>query len=261
MVDGVRLRQILLNLCSNAVKFSPRGSVTVSCELLERQGPECSLRFTVKDTGIGIADCSALFQEFTQADASTTRRYGGTGLGLAICKRLVERMGGKIAAESVLGRGSKFYFELQLRECDAVANDTKLFDEVLPVPVNGSALVVDDNVVNRMVAQKLLERMGWRVTLACSGYEALELARGKDFDLIFMDCQMPEMDGYQATRALIAERPLHPPIIALTANASPDDRDRCLEAGMQDFLAKPVRAQDLRAVVSRWATRLTRGRP
>ncbi len=253
LADGLRLRQVIMNLCSNAIKFAQGGQVRVSCIQEARIGARCAFTIAVEDNGIGIEDPSVLFKEFSQADASTTRKFGGTGLGLAICKRLVERMGGTIAVDSTLGLGSRFYFQLML---DAT--------EVAPAPVDtpsdaaahsihrGHALIVDDNAVNRMVAQKLLARLGWQVSVATDGQQALDMATQREFDLIFMDCQMPVLDGYEATTRLRELRPDVAPIIALTANAMPSDQQRCLDAGMSDFLPKPVRAEALRVMISKW---------
>lgn len=252
-VDSLRLRQILLNLCSNAIKFSAGGEVELSCRVLGRRDDTFHLEFSVKDTGIGIADPSALFQEFSQADASTTRKYGGTGLGLAICKRLVERMGGAIGVESILGKGATFRFDLHLEAAPRPIAIVENSGAGLPPRSTGVALVVDDNEVNRMVARKLLERAGWTVELACDGYQAIELVSAQRFELIFMDCQMPGMDGYQTTVELHKRHPQLAPVIALTANTSEEDRERCAQAGMVDFVTKPLRAKALESVLERWS--------
>lgn len=251
LVDGLRLRQILLNLAANAVKFARSGSVEVRCTSVGREGSSHRLVFAVEDTGIGIAKPELLFQEFTQADSSTTRRYGGTGLGLAISRRLVALLGGEIFVRSTVGVGSQFWFELVLPEPSCAADPDAPSASLVP-SAPGIALVADDNPVNRMVARKVLERLGWRVELAEDGERATEKTRQRRFDIIFMDCQMPVLDGYEATKRIRHADPEAPPIIALTANALPEDREFCLAAGMSDFLSKPVRAATLQEVLARW---------
>ena len=326
--DGSRLRQVLMNLVSNAVKFTTAGLVTVRLSRAANPG-EGGIRFEVTDTGIGI-DAQVLermFEPFTQADVSTTRVYGGNGLGLAIAKELVELMGGAIEAESELGDGSRFWFELALppaadgvgpprevlaqREAAmpaavvelrpvapgasaAVAAEAVVSPRaagaqpvsgavhtvdpaVLPAPVAGHAvdlgvqaapgadpavdpyaaivLVVEDSPVNRIVAGRVLERSGFRTRLVDDALEALQALDVQHFDAILMDCQMPAMDGYEATRELRRRESAgarHTPVIAMTAHAMTGDRERCLEAGMDDYITKPVRSQVLVEVLRRW---------
>lgn len=252
LVDGLRLRQVMLNLCSNGVKFTRGGRVQVHCTSAGRDGPRHRLVFSVEDDGIGIAEPELLFREFTQADDSTTRRYGGTGLGLAISKRLVTLLGGEIFVRSALGKGSRFELELALSEHSPEAREPAPPGSAPIVLRSGTALVVDDNAVNRMVARKVLERLGWRVELAEDGEQATQKAREERFDIIFMDCQMPVLDGFEATKRIRSLDPDAPPIVALTANALPEDRELCLAAGMSDFLSKPVHAEVLQQVLSRW---------
>lgn len=245
--DPVRLRQTLLNLTSNAVKFTSEGGVSVKVTTLV--GSEPRVRFEVVDTGIGMKDPGSVFQEFVQADASTTRRFGGTGLGLAISARIVDLLGGKIRVESAPGVGSTFEFSLPGQAVHV--QDATSLRPVTEVTA-GRCLVVDDNGVNRMVAQKVLQRLGWAVVLAESGAQALALVRSDSFDVVFMDCQMPEMDGFETTarmRAIPALKDM--PIVAMTANASPEDKAQCLAAGMTEHVAKPIRIEALREVIAR----------
>ncbi len=271
--DPARLRQVLAHLVDNAIKFTERGGVELRVEPASAlPTAETCLRFTVTDSGIGIAPEArpALFAPFTMGDASTTRRNGGTGLGLALCRRLATRMGGEIGVESEPGRGSAFWFTGRLRQ-PSVGHSASGEYARLPPQVAGSVatssrsastparvLVVEDNVVNQKVVTLMLERQGCRVDVAANGVEALAAAACVTYDLIFMDCQMPAMDGYEATRALRArERRGVPrvPIVAMTANALAGDRERCLDAGMDDYLAKPITTAGLREGLARWSRR------
>lgn len=244
--DAGRLRQILINLVGNAIKFTQAGSVTVTAVL---QGE--LLRLSVTDTGVGIAqaDLPRLFKDFSQLDGSNTRLHGGTGLGLAICRRLVETLGGRIGVESTLGRGSTFWFELPVGEVTLAASQP---EPALIVPHRfvgtGLVLVVDDNAINRQVAGGMLERAGLGVAYAENGAEAVEAMGRTAFDLVLMDMQMPLLDGLAATRQARAAGS-RVPIIGLTANAFASDRDACLAAGMDGFLAKPLTRQKLDAVL------------
>ncbi|MES2919610.1 MAG: ATP-binding protein [Pseudomonadota bacterium] len=259
--DAGRLRQILLNLLSNAVKFTAQGQVRLSCAELRREGRLVWLRFEVADTGIGIEPDvqSRLFRPFTQADASTTRRFGGTGLGLAICKRLAEAMGGRVTLESTPGQGSVFSVDLPF---EWVADTVPL---AAPTPgINPAAagrerfsarvLVAEDNPVSQMVATEMLKRMGCTVDVVGNGREAVDALRARPYDLVLMDCEMPVLNGFDATRQLRAQEKSgeRVPVIAMTAAALKGDRERCLAAGMDDFLPKPMRLQDLRARVEYW---------
>ena len=255
--DAGRLRQILLNLLSNAVKFTGAGLVRVCCHEIRREEGRVWLRFEVTDTGIGIdpAVQRRLFRPFTQADASTTRRYGGTGLGLAICKRLAEAMGGSIALESTPGIGSVFRVDLPF----ALVADTRAPSVPGATEGGGSTLgarvlVAEDNPVSQLMAAEMLKRLGCTVDVAGNGREAVEALRARPYDVVLMDCEMPVLNGYDATRQLRAGETdgARVPVIAMTASALKGDRERCLEAGMDDFLPKPVRLQDLRETVARW---------
>jgi PAS domain S-box-containing protein len=249
LADPVRLRQVLLNLLGNAVKFTLSGGVRVTVEPVG-----AATRFSVHDTGIGIAleQRKLLFQPFTQADASTTRKFGGTGLGLTISRRLVAMMGGEIDLASEPGSGSVFWFDVPLQPVERAEAAP---DKAAPSRhAGGRVLVAEDNPVNQRVAVKLLERLGYSPTVAANGREAVEAALGSDFAVVLMDCVMPEMDGYDAAKLILAAKP-GLPIIALTASALAEDRDRCLRAGMRDHVSKPVRPDELDAALLRWARR------
>jgi CheY-like chemotaxis protein len=279
--DCGRVRQVLLNLIGNGVKFTDRGYVRVSVRLDDEAGArdiERRLLISISDTGAGVRTDRQhlLFQRFSQADSSTTRRFGGTGLGLAISKSLVELMGGDIGMHSREGGGSTFWFRLPLR----LAHD-EATQAIASVPTSTSeaerdhsaserhtdsapvrprrVLLAEDNLVNAKLATRLLERLGCRVDVASNGQEALHMVQSIPFDIVFMDCQMPELDGFEATRAIREwERTSSSdssaagrlPIVALTANAMRGDRERCLEAGMDDYITKPLSRDDLARVLN-----------
>ncbi len=259
--DPGRLRQILNNLVSNAVRFTDEGSVTVAVSWQPIDDARVRLEVEVQDTGIGIPESvlPRLFTPFTQADASTTRRFGGTGLGLAICKRLLELMGGEIGVDSEQGKGTRFHFGIPY----PIAHpETAPFTERRTSTLEGRGqrvLVVEDNRVNQMVVQAMLGRWGLNVVIADNGVRALEKLESEAFDLVIMDIQMPVMDGYETTRRLRAlererGRP-RVPVMALTANAMPQDREACEAAGMDDFIPKPFRVDVLQEVLGRWLAR------
>jgi signal transduction histidine kinase/ActR/RegA family two-component response regulator len=242
--DWPRLQQVLTNLVGNAIKFTERGRVAVGVDVAERTPAHAMLHVTVTDTGVGIpADRqAAVFEAFTQADGSTTRRYGGTGLGLTISSTLVELMGGRIWLESEPGRGTRFHFTVKVGVSDRAAVAAP------PPSAAGAArslriLLTDDNAVNRRLAARLLEKQGHVVQVASSGQEALAALDRETFDLAILDVQMADMDGFETT-AIIREREKaqgrHLPIVAMTAHAMADDRARCLEAGMDGYLSKPI---------------------
>lgn len=254
--DDLRVKQILVNLVGNAVKFSDSGTVAVAVTQTTRTTDSCKLRITVHDSGPGISDeqQKLLFQTFSQVDASVTRKHGGTGLGLAICHRLVEMMGGEIGVESALRIGSTFWFEIpfgvaaERREERAQPHEAnqKLEDGYKARVV----LVAEDHPVNRLVAISELEELGFTVDVAVNGEEACQKAAMKDYGIIFMDCQMPVMDGYSAARE-IRNTKNNVPIVAMTANALEGERERCLAAGMDDYISKPFEQADLERVIAK----------
>ena len=256
--DPGRLRQILTNLVGNALKFTAKGSIRVRWETVSREGNNVVLRASVTDTGVGIpADKADLvFERFRQADSSTTRRFGGTGLGLAISKLLVEAMGGTIGVRSEEMKGSVFWFELPLTVGAEPPHAESRRPALEPIAFTRPprVLVVEDNAVNRKVADRTLTRLGCEVTLAWHGLEALERFGDGEFELVFMDCQMPEMDGYEATREIRRREGAgtRVPIIAMTASVLEEERQRCIDCGMDDFLPKPWRPEQLREVLLRW---------
>jgi signal transduction histidine kinase/ligand-binding sensor domain-containing protein/ActR/RegA family two-component response regulator len=263
--DAQRLRQVLVNLVSNAIKFTERGEVIVAVEPAAAAAAAGSarLRFTVRDTGVGIdADkLAVIFDAFTQADGSTSRRFGGTGLGLSISRLLVEMMGGRLEVSSEPGRGAAFSFDVPFElagvaEPPATAEEPGPGAQAMPPSRSLTVLVAEDNVVNQRLATAILQRRGHQVILAGDGREAIERARTGPVDVILMDVQMPGMNGFQATAALRERERLggpRTPIVALTAHALSGDRERCLEAGMDDYLTKPLRADRLIETVERVA--------
>ena len=261
--DGRRLHQVLLNLVSNAIKFTASGSVTVRVNAAPAQdGAAARLSIEVVDTGIGIdpGNLHRMFEPFTQADVSTTRLYGGTGLGLAIARELVELMGGTINAHSQPGKGSTFSFELELPALDAPEEKAAATGAAasLEEPAEWTSpphvLVAEDSQINQIVAARSLERCGCQVDVVGDGREALEALLARRYDIVLMDCQMPEMDGYQATAELRRREPAgeRTPVIAMTAQAMDGDRERCIEAGMDDFISKPMRFEELRSMLRTW---------
>lgn len=291
--DPVRVRQILINIISNAIKFTERGSIHVYCGRREIDGADIGkgefyLYFRIKDTGIGISEekQAQIFESFSQADGSMTRRFGGTGLGLAICKRLVELLGGEIGVESRPGEGSTFWFTVRVEPAEAgepVVSAVSLpalpvirglATQPAPSPVRvvsaeesgqppsdtpqPQILLVEDNHVNQKVAQRMLEKLGFGVDIANNGVEAVEAVQERHYDIILMDMQMPKMGGIEAARRirqLEAQSGHRHYIIALTANTMEGDRDRCIEAGMDDYLPKPVNPTRLSEALKGWQER------
>jgi PAS domain S-box-containing protein len=259
--DPLRLRQILINLLNNAVKFTEEGEI----ELRIFRSGDSQIGFAVRDTGIGITpeQQEKLFQSFSQADSSTTRRFGGTGLGLAISRKLVEMMGGAIRVDSGQGVGSTFHFAIPLVKANDPGEKSgkkpsgSQPDAQLAARIPMSILVVEDNLVNQRLVEMMLRRLGYSPALAANGLEALAALEKSRFDLVFMDIQMPEMDGLLATRKICEIHPpeTRPQIVALTANAMDGDREVCLAAGMNDYLAKPVRHEHLAGAIERAAVR------
>lgn len=262
--DAVRLRQVLTNLVGNSIKFTPKGEVAVMVECLNAADDKATIQFTVRDTGIGIPThkLEHIFKAFAQADASTTRRFGGTGLGLAICKRLVHAMGGQLQVRSQVDVGSEFFFSLKFARTTCPVCESTIApstasgkQEVVGGVTPESAaqpplriLLAEDSLMNQVLAIGILQREGYTVTVANNGVEAVEAFAAEPFDLILMDLQMPDMDGLQATaaiRQIESNRGGHIPILAMTAHALTGDRERCLAAGMDGYLAKPIRLKDL----------------
>ena len=262
--DSSRMRQIITNLCSNAVKFTAEGYVRISATLDENSTIPM-LHFRVQDTGIGIPEerLATIFEKFTQADNSVTRKYGGTGLGLAITSQLVELMEGEIGVESAPEKGSTFWFSVPFKEAseheleNSASGISRNTDASSFVPIHqAKALLVEDYPVNQVFAKKLLSKIGFpSIDLAENGREAYEKAKQQHYDIIFMDCQMPEMDGYEATRSIREHEQTtgtHTPIIAMTANAMLGDREKCLAAGMDDYVSKPIKRGRLENAIMRW---------
>ena len=260
LADPLRLRQLLVNLLHNAVKFTDQGRIDLAVSVVDAAGAP-RLRLSVRDTGIGIAadQLATIFDAFTQVDGSSTRRHRGSGLGLAIVKDLSDRMGGEVHVESQVGQGSHFWIDLPLIEADGGQAPAA------PPPAEVDSLVIsvllaEDDVVNQMVAAEMLKVLGCEVDVVDDGDAACRAIAGQHYDIVFMDCHMPVMDGYEATRRVRAQgrrNDRHLPIVALTADSLAADRQRCLDAGMDDFLTKPVSTSQLSAVIERWTGRRT----
>jgi two-component system sensor histidine kinase/response regulator len=255
--DPLRLEQVLLNFVANAIKFADSGSVELRASVVEQGPSEVLMRFEVRDQGIGMSagDMAELFKTFHQADPSTTRKYGGSGLGLVICKQLAELMGGSVGVASTEGQGSTFWFTARLgKSTHFLPADRGLVDADVLDSLNGAyILLVDDNVFSQEVGKALLEEVHATVVVAGNGKQAIELMLTHRFDCVLMDVQMPVMDGFEATRIIRADRRLASAIvIAMTANAGKDDQARCMEAGMDEFVTKPIAPAHLFEVIARW---------
>jgi signal transduction histidine kinase len=259
-----RLQQVLINLISNAIKFTKVGEITLRIDRVEAgDEPGIKLRFSVQDTGIGIApsDQERIFESFTQVDSSNTRLYDGTGLGLSICRKIVRLMGGEIGVESVLGQGANFWFTAVLESIVVVESIQSLSsgsDDAISTSPDSSAstriLVVDDVTVNQILLKEVLQRLGYQCDLVNNGQEALDRLAQRPYDLVLMDCQMPVLDGYETTRQLRQQQgpQRRTIVVAITAHAMPGDREKCLAAGMDDYISKPFRVKDLSDLLKRW---------
>ncbi len=273
--DAGRIRQVLLNLLSNSVKFTKQGYVWLQITGVKKPENKALIHIIVEDSGIGIAQeaQSTLFDAFTQADASMSRRFGGTGLGLAICRKLITQMGGNIKLESTPGQGTRFFVDLllPLAEIPSQIDQHKAppplltNNSVSPTPItnkiatqqsNIHVLLVEDNIINQTVMTAMLKKLGLKPIVASNGIEALKCLEKHQFDLILMDCQMPEMDGFEATRIIrTREKNYRTPIIAVTANIHTEDRNRCSDSGMDDFISKPLSLETLTNVLQQWTNK------
>jgi signal transduction histidine kinase/HPt (histidine-containing phosphotransfer) domain-containing protein/FixJ family two-component response regulator len=261
--DPVRLRQVLINLLGNAIKFTELGQVSLSVAQHGITAAQVGIAFTVADSGVGIAEDKQqlIFKAFTQADSSPTRLYGGSGLGLAISQRLVQLMGGEIRVDSSPGNGARFFFELQFPRVDLAltprAAATKEERPFQSMKLHGRVLLAEDHAVNRTVGVGLLRQLGCRVEIAKDGLEAARAVANEHFDLVLMDCHMPELDGFEATRRIRAWESTPPadrrtPIVALTADVQSDIAERCRSVGMDGYLSKPLKFETLRAELVKW---------
>ncbi|HGJ9072807.1 TPA: ATP-binding protein [Pseudomonas aeruginosa] len=253
--DPTRIRQILVNLLGNALKFTEEGTIHLSLEWQALDHDVLWLTCAVHDSGIGISPerLEHMFDAFQQADSSISRRYGGTGLGLAIARTLAERMGGTLQAESKEGSGSTFTLEIPLPFQQSPAHRQQAAGDAAPVAAGQEILLVEDNPVNQTVIEAMLRSLGYHVTLVADGIQAVRSAERQRYDAILMDCRLPVLDGYSATREIRAqENGRRVPIIALTANALQGDRENCLQAGMNDYLAKPFKRAELQRILQRW---------
>ena len=263
--DPGRIRQILTNLLSNAIKFTQSGKIILGVSSLVAGDGSAEFRFEVQDTGMGIPKeaMDRMFKPFSQADSTVTRRFGGTGLGLSISKRLVQLMGGEIGVNSEGGKGSTFWFTLRLEKGSEITEAAMTSDISLKTQRRREKpfriLLAEDNAINQKVALKQLEKLGFRADGVGNGREAIDALWSIPYDLVLMDCQMPELDGYEATRLIRKSETMQfksIPIIAMTANAIKGDKERCLEAGMNDYVSKPIRTDDLERVLDRWLSKI-----
>jgi signal transduction histidine kinase len=267
--DPGRVRQIVTNLVGNALKFTGQGAVAIRASLDSDEGDNATVLFEISDSGIGISEerLTAIFDPFTQVDGTITRKYGGTGLGLTICKQLAELMGGKIGVTSTVGKGSTFWFASRFTKCsDAEAQKLIAQDELDKYDTHSSVktasngklriLLAEDNIINQKVAQNMLNRLGYKADVVANGREAVRALQLINYDLVLMDCMMPEMDGFEATRMIRdpAMKVLNHkvPIIAMTAGAMKGDSEKCLQAGMDDYLSKPVKKNVLGAIIEKY---------
>ena len=262
--DPNRIRQIALNLVSNAIKYTDQGSVELRILITSANG-ENLVTLSVIDTGIGIVKelQPLLFQEFSQLDRRMTRKQGGTGLGLAITKKLVELMDGEIGYKSIPGEGTTFWVKLPLNPCSPAAAPQELQSKQSLSNFKVSILVAEDNTVNQIVVEAFLHKLGCTVAIAHDGQMAIEMWGSGTYDMIFMDCQMPLLDGYEATRKIrsLETTGHHAPIVAMTAHAMAGDREICLACGMDDYITKPLKIEDLARTLERWSPALSKSSP
>lgn len=254
--DVGRIRQIIINLVSNAIKFTDSGHVMITVKATGVDSEKTFLHFEITDTGIGIPEKiqKELFEKFMQGDSSTTRKYGGTGLGLAICFRLVALMDGKIGVKSKENKGSTFWFDLEMPLADADLEEEMLVYNSEFDPSGARILVAEDNHVNQLMIMQMLEMLNCKADVAKNGQEAVEMVRKNKYDLVLMDCMMPEVNGYEATKTIrqMEDDKNNTIIIALTANALQGDKQKCLDSGMSDYLSKPVKKPELQAMLGKW---------
>jgi len=246
--DPVRLNQVLINLLGNSIKFTKKGSVSLSCSVMEVENEKAKIKFEVKDTGVGIeaTKLEKIFESFSQEDESTTRKFGGTGLGLSISKQLVALLGGELSVKSELGEGSNFYFVLNLPIGKKTIKKKKIIIDTETNPLkNKKVLLVEDNEINRFLATTVLGKWDLNVDLAEDGKKAVDKVQANSYDVVLMDIQMPVMGGVEATQIIRKQLKMDIPIIALTANAVKGDREEFLAAGMDDYISKPFDASIL----------------
>ncbi|MDP1995707.1 MAG: ATP-binding protein, partial [Gallionella sp.] len=259
--DPLRLVQILVNFVDNAIKFTEQGRIAIRTKKIDEDATSCLVRFEVQDNGIGMsaAEKAKLFQPFQQADTSSTRQYGGAGLGLAICRQLAEMMqDGEVGVESIPGQGSTFWLNVRLYKAgQPFCTENKSGADMQPAAISGARiLLAENNLFNQQVATEFLENAGATVCVAQNGKEAIDLLAHDRFDCMLMDIQMPVLDGFEATRLIRANPAMAGmPVIAMTANASDEDRERCLAAGMNDFIGKPFKPDAFYAVIAKWLAR------
>ncbi len=256
--DVARLKQVLINLVGNALKFSHQGCIAIRTQIRSATEGKLAFRIHVIDQGMGIskADQDKIFQNFTQANTGIHRRFGGSGLGLSISKKVIEKMGGSIHLQSEIGKGSDFYFDLELPlGKEELLQDVTHFPKEIPSKPGVRILIAEDNIVNQKVATAFVEKFGYSSQTVANGFEALQILEKAPFDLILMDCHMPEMDGFAATkeiRKFSDDKKRQIPIVAMTANAMPEDREKCLQAGMDDYITKPISPERLYNVLQKW---------
>jgi signal transduction histidine kinase/CheY-like chemotaxis protein/HPt (histidine-containing phosphotransfer) domain-containing protein len=253
--DPKKLTQILINLIGNAIKFTDEGSITVSCKLIDHDQDHSIVEFRVKDTGIGIPEDKqeSIFERFTQADTDTTRKYGGSGLGLSIARQLVVLLGGTLSLHSEPNKGTEFSFSLPFLSASKESTEKNVNkNATVPIQATRTILVVEDSIMNQKLARIILHNNGFEVTIAENGQEAIDLLKEKTFDLILMDIQMPVMDGCLATCIIRNELKLTTPIIAMTAHALDGEKEKCIREGMNDYLAKPFKEEELLQKIAAW---------